>query len=160
MLGTIGVFFFLKSTIISWVLDAFNWRQLLSLHDTSLFTSWRYSDSSEFVTSPSNVVPPTNFTSGTEEWWQTQLFVNREYRSGEGHIPVELQCSRWQSRRLYRSFWQTGPTLKHVGINSANLHSVGRTVFTIWISWLNSVVFIFVLVFNEWVIPFNKPVHH
>jgi hypothetical protein len=36
------VFLFLKSTIISRVFGAFNWRLLLSLHDTSLFTSRRY----------------------------------------------------------------------------------------------------------------------
>ncbi|KAK2173888.1 hypothetical protein NP493_846g00010 [Ridgeia piscesae] len=66
-MGASGVFLFLKSTTISRVLDAFNRRLLLSRHDTSLFTSWRYSDSSEFVTSSSNVVSSANFKSCTEE---------------------------------------------------------------------------------------------
>ena len=67
IMGASGFFLFLKSTIISRVYDAFSCRLLVSHHDTRLLTSWRYSDSSESDTSPTNVVSSANFSNGTEE---------------------------------------------------------------------------------------------
>ena len=67
IMGASGFFLFLKSTIISLVLDAFSYRLLVSHHDTRLLTSWRYSDSFESDTSPINVVSSAHFNNGTEE---------------------------------------------------------------------------------------------
>ena len=92
--GTTGDFSLRKSMIISFVFDMFSSRWLFQHQDTKRLTSWRYEDSSEFSISPSTMVSSANLMSWTEEWWEMQLLVKREYRRGDRTHPWQAPVFR------------------------------------------------------------------